>query len=57
MTLPYDVARCLKTQANWNCPLRRYCARRVDKGREEYQPFTQFKGGPDCDGFIDVKDT
>ena len=53
MTLPYDVARCAKTDENWDCCLARYCLRRLDKGRAEYQPYTMFKGGKDCDGFID----
>ena len=53
MGLPYDVARCIETQQNWDCPLARYCLRRKDKGRAEYQPFTAFKGGAGCDGFID----
>jgi len=56
MTLPYDVARCAKTQANWDCPMKRHCLRRLDKGRAEYQPFTAFKGGVDCDGFIDAQE-
>jgi len=54
MKLSYDMARCFKTEQNWNCPLARYCLRRLDKGRMEYQPFTAFKGGYNCDGFIDV---
>jgi len=54
MKLSYDMARCFKTEQNWNCPLARYCLRRLDKGRMEYQPFTAFKGGSNCDGFIDV---
>jgi hypothetical protein len=52
--LPYDTARCMKTNDNWDCPVARYCLRRIDKGRAEYQAFTAFKGGPDCDGFIDT---
>ena len=55
MGLPYDVSRCLVTDQNWDCPVARYCLRRKDKGRAEYQPFTAFKGGANCDGFIDEK--
>lgn len=54
MGLSYDIARCLKTDDNWDCPVARYCLRRIDKGRAEYQAFTAFKGGADCDGFIDI---
>jgi hypothetical protein len=53
--LPFDTARCAKTPQNWDCPLSRHCLRRIDKGRPEYQPFTQFKGGVKCDGFIDAE--
>lgn len=51
-SLPYDIARCLKTDDNWDCPLARHCLRRIDKGRAEYQAFTAFKGGAYCDGFM-----
>ena len=54
--LSYDIARCAKTQENWDCPLKRHCLRRIDPGRAEYQAFTAFKGGADCDGFIDKGD-
>lgn len=53
MILPYDTARCRITNRNWDCVLRHHCLRRLDKGRDEYQAFTAFKGGADCDGFID----
>lgn len=56
MTVPrlsYDTARCIKTHANWDCPLRHHCLRRIDPGRPEYQAFTAFAGGSQCDGFID----
>lgn len=56
MNLPYDVARCAVTHGNYHCPLKRHCLRRLDKGRAEYQAFTAFKGGVDCDGFIDVQE-
>ena len=55
MRLSYDTARCIKTNENWDCPLARYCLRRIDPGRPEYQAFTAFKGGGGCDGFIDEK--
>jgi hypothetical protein len=32
------------------------CLRRIDKGGDEYQPFTAFKGGADCYGFLSVED-
>ncbi len=54
MGLPYDTARCAKTDASYHCPMKRHCLRYTDKGRAEYQAFTQFKGGADCDGFIDA---
>jgi hypothetical protein len=54
MKLSYDMARCFKTEQNWDCALARYCLRRLDEGRQEYQAFTAFKGGANCDGFIDV---
>ena len=54
--LSFDMARCLKTEENWDCQLARYCLRRIDKGRPDYQAFAEFKGGKDCDGFIDVKE-
>jgi len=57
MTLSYDMARCAKTEQNWDCCLKRHCLRRLDKGRPEYQAFTAFKGGKDCDGFIDKDET
>jgi len=57
MKLSYDIARCFKTEQNWHCPLARYCLRRIDKGRQEYQAFTAFKGGANCDGFIDVEES
>jgi hypothetical protein len=55
MSLSYDMARCMVTKENADCPLARHCLRRIDKGRAEYQAFTAFKGGADCDGFIDVE--
>lgn len=51
MSLSYDVARCGVTHENYHCPLAHQCLRRIDKGRAEYQAFTSFKGGADCDGF------
>jgi hypothetical protein len=56
MGLSYDMARCMVTKENADCPLARHCLRRIDKGRAEYQAFTAFKGGADCDGFIDVEE-
>lgn len=53
MTLPYDIARCAVTGGNYNCPLKHHCLRRLDEGRAEYQVYNAFKGGADCDGFID----
>lgn len=53
MALSFDIARCGVTHENYHCPLAHHCLRRIDKGRPEYQAFTAFKGGPDCDGFID----
>ena len=55
--LPYDTARCAVTNANYQCPLKRHCLRRIDKGRPEYQAFTAFKGGANCDGFIDKEES
>lgn len=54
MPLPYDYSRCFITEQNKDCPMARHCARRLDKGRESYQPFTAYKGGLDCDGYIDA---
>ena len=36
MGLPYDTARCAKTDASYHCPLKRQCRRETDKGRAEF---------------------
>jgi hypothetical protein len=51
MTLAYDMARCMVTQQNADCPLAALCLRRTP-GRPGYQAMTAYKGGTDCEGFV-----
>jgi len=50
MKLPFDYSRC----DNENCPLSQKCARFLDPGHPTYQVYTDYPGGEDCYGFIDV---
>lgn len=54
--LSYDMSRCAVTEQNANCSMAWQCLRRLDGGRDSYQTFTAFKGGIDCDGFIEARD-
>lgn len=52
MTMPFDMSRCAVAPGNAACPLAARCLRRIDKGRPTYQAYTAYRGGDDCDGFI-----
>lgn len=54
--LSYDVSRCAVTEQNKDCNIASQCLRRLCEGREKYQAYTAFKGGIDCDGFIESRD-
>jgi hypothetical protein len=43
------------TPKNTACPLGGICARRQVPGREKYQTYHPFKGGVECEGFIEMK--
>ena len=56
MPLPYDIARCVVTPGNRNCPLANKCLRRIDKGQPTWQIFSAFPGGEDCHGFWPIEE-
>lgn len=52
--LPNDYSRCAITEQNKNCPLGHKCLRRIDNNFTSCMSFSGFKGGLDCEEFIEA---